>query len=375
MNVVVVVGGREAIPVRAISFVTGKMMSPDKVATVLSQEDRFTKMNRLQAYQLDAHGKWSPTLPKEWDEVVAQLDALQAQLKQDHPNDSIGYGEWQKSSPSALPEGVFVWKDEFVSAFEKNYSEENRIILGERPGDRQLVFMPMVPVNMQSVVLAGFGPVHRFNSSLEGSMQNPIAYVSLSHALAGDWEKPFDQLSTEIQERVSLWQLRWDQLNVVQRQKISAQRDYQDDPKLEPAVYFGLHVYLEELAGQETMARQMGNSAVALALVDVQKRLNNIYECDRERVGLDIQRLRSIHAISEGSTTVDTGDLQLPNELQIANAAFRAVQGGYGVATEKFKQRLIVWLEKHRPALSAEAKKRIATVANYDSTPGRTKKA
>ncbi len=63
MNVVVVVGVCEAIPVRAISFVTGWWMSPDKVATVLAQTDQFTKMRAISSYQLDQSGTPRKALP------------------------------------------------------------------------------------------------------------------------------------------------------------------------------------------------------------------------------------------------------------------------------------------------------------------------
>lgn len=70
----------------------------------------------------------------------------------------------------------------------------------------------------------------------------------------------------------------------------------------------------------------------------------------------------------EEQSEIDPGDL--PDELDVANQAFRAVQNGYGEQST-FRNRLVAWLAEHRSDLKAEARDRIATVANPDKTPGR----
>lgn len=61
----------------------------------------------------------------------------------------------------------------------------------------------------------------------------------------------------------------------------------------------------------------------------------------------------------------------LPDELDCAMQAFRAVHNGYGDRAATFKNRLSAWIAQHRPDLGDEARARIATVANPDKTPGR----
>ncbi len=71
----------------------------------------------------------SPTTPRrktpdEWAFDVAQIEALEAQLRRkyswEEPGaDPEGYANWLKVSCSALPAGVFIWADEFQSEYLK----------------------------------------------------------------------------------------------------------------------------------------------------------------------------------------------------------------------------------------------------------------
>jgi hypothetical protein len=71
------------------------------------------------------------------------------------------------------------------------------------------------------------------------------------------------------------------------------------------------------------------------------------------------------------SSAFDPSDL--PDELDAANIAFRAVIGGYGDENDTFREKLIAFLKKNYAGLGSEALDRIATVANLDKTPGRKK--
>lgn len=68
---------------------------------------------------------------------------------------------------------------------------------------------------------------------------------------------------------------------------------------------------------------------------------------------------------------VDPSDM--PEELQAANIAYRAVLKGYGRPGETFRNRLVTFLEE-RYQFSEEAVKRIATVANADKSSGRKRR-
>lgn len=155
-RLVIEVGGREAIPVRAIPYITGWLLSPDKVARQLSG-DAGTNINVLggmTAYRLSA-GIAIQVKPKEWDSILASIYLLQHQLKTEYPfNESdsaspdFGYAAWREKSPSKLPADVFVWKDEFELAFFEAYSHRNLTILDERPGERELNYAPILPAGV-----------------------------------------------------------------------------------------------------------------------------------------------------------------------------------------------------------------------------------
>ena len=61
----------------------------------------------------------------------------------------------------------------------------------------------------------------------------------------------------------------------------------------------------------------------------------------------------------------------LPQELDAANVAFRAVTKGYGDQAATPRNRLVDYLEKHYRDFKPEQVQRIATVANPDKTTGR----
>jgi hypothetical protein len=73
MNFVFGIGGREAIPVRSIPFVTGWSMSPDMIASALAHTDPVTKLRGIAAYHLAGNDEPAPMLPKEWDGEEAEL--------------------------------------------------------------------------------------------------------------------------------------------------------------------------------------------------------------------------------------------------------------------------------------------------------------
>ena len=77
--------------------------------------------------------------------------------------------------------------------------------------------------------------------------------------------------------------------------------------------------------------------------------------------------------VSKETMKTDIDPADLPEELQAANIAFRAVTNGHGDPSATFRNRLIGYLETNFLGLSDDAVKRIATVANPDKKPGRQK--
>lgn len=158
MGAIVVIEGREAIPVRALPYVTGWMMSPDMVAKSLARTTFFDRLPGVKAYHLSTQGV-APMLPKEWDGIEADLEVLTAKLKAIETLDQENYPTWRRESVPLLPPACFIWRDEFESAFRVAYSDERLHLLEEREGDRELNFLPRIPAELVAVVMEGFESV------------------------------------------------------------------------------------------------------------------------------------------------------------------------------------------------------------------------
>lgn len=148
----------EAIPVRAIPFATGWSISPDELAKQLARVlgAPFDGLSKLVAYHI-VDDQPKAMAPKEWDRYVANLAALEARLKTESPDDEQGYASWLSSSVKELPEGVFLWLNEFRRAFADAFSPERLTLLQEREGDRELNLSPHLDDSTLSMVLRGFG--------------------------------------------------------------------------------------------------------------------------------------------------------------------------------------------------------------------------
>lgn len=161
------IGGREALPVRAIPYVTGwHEFSPDVVAQYLTQRGSFMKWSPpLVAYHLPDDTP-VPVLPREWDAVVAIFEGYEAELRQENADDAIGYATWQKGAAGKLPEGVFVWLDEFEQVY-KGQVERVSFMEPKRAGDDELILAPMLDGATRTMVLAGFvRGVHEYEQAL-----------------------------------------------------------------------------------------------------------------------------------------------------------------------------------------------------------------
>ena len=157
MKIIIQVSNREAIPIRAIPFVTGWMMSPDVVAKAFAHTDSWvTKLVEVYAFNLSDDGSYAQTLPKEWDGIIAELESLSNMYQMDESYEGGNYVAWRRDSVPLLPPACFVWKDEFEKAFEMAYSEKKLILIDERLGDRELNFSPLIPKKLQGVVMEGF---------------------------------------------------------------------------------------------------------------------------------------------------------------------------------------------------------------------------
>lgn len=157
MRLTVFVDGREAIPVRALPLIAGfRCMAPDKVARVFAHASITDDFNAVKTFHL-SDGKPQAILPKEWERITVGIGALSERLKATETIEDESYPEWYEQSISHLPAGVFVWKDEFEAAFNSSYSTYRRIIIGEREGDRELNYAPMlIRTAFTTMIFEGF---------------------------------------------------------------------------------------------------------------------------------------------------------------------------------------------------------------------------
>lgn len=185
MNVIVVIEGREAIPVRALPYVTGWTMSSDVVAKSLARTTFFDRLKGVKAYHLSSQGV-APMLPKEWDGIEADLAILTDKLMATQTIDQENYPAWRRESIPLLPPACFTWRDEFEPAFRRAYSPQRYPMLDEREGDRELNFMPRVPPDLAAVVMEGFESVQKvaYSTWPWGDYETPLLRV-----LAGAVEK------------------------------------------------------------------------------------------------------------------------------------------------------------------------------------------
>jgi hypothetical protein len=167
MNIVVMIKGREAIPVRAIPFLTNwETMSPDAIARALARDDFFWTFDGLNAYcEEDENFR---LIEATWWENFAcrKLKALSDSIKATETTHETGYQEWQEKSLEILPAGTFVWKDEFAPLHAARYGRYGTTYITASGGvmteDEQqrrtaLNFEPFIPdTKIKIKIMEGF---------------------------------------------------------------------------------------------------------------------------------------------------------------------------------------------------------------------------
>ena len=129
MKLIVMIDGREAIPVRAIPFLTHwETMSPDAIAEAFAHADglHWDYFFPLSAFRFEGTQQ-KPIAPQWWENFPAKhLAALSAALKAREMAGEITYEqayiEWRSKSLLELPAGTFVWKDDFSECHSRKYN-------------------------------------------------------------------------------------------------------------------------------------------------------------------------------------------------------------------------------------------------------------
>jgi hypothetical protein len=163
-SLIVQVDGRAAIPVRALPYVAGwDNAPPDSIAKQLAHAVHEAFRWLPDPSYVLAAGRSRPLLPREWDAHVAELEGLEAELKLRHGDglgERVGYRAWMKEAVALLPSGAFLWLDEFEHHFLRRFDPESTTIVGERKGDRDLIYSPSLSEDVRSMVLEGFSAPH-----------------------------------------------------------------------------------------------------------------------------------------------------------------------------------------------------------------------
>lgn len=236
MNVVVEIDGRNAIPVRAIPFLTNwATMSPDAVAHALAGEyDHFEELTSYRVEGTDRK-KISTTWWKNFP--CRQLKALSEEIKDKETTHETGYQEWRSRSIPVLPAGVFVWQDEFVSCHGNRYGPYGMTYLtdtGIMPRDEQeqrvkLDFDPFIPeTHTQLIVMEG---LHQPDAKTSPAFE-PLTELIEQYATG-----KFEAMPVHLRERIAqafFPMPHWDQLAPDQRRSLAQQNDVQHDPAHEP---------------------------------------------------------------------------------------------------------------------------------------------
>ena len=179
MKTIIRINNQDAVPIRAIPYISGWKISPDKLLLTLAHQEMPIKINDLFAYNITENNEYVKIFPKEWDNVYAVNKNLSSTLSRNQFNDDEGYATWIVESIKLLPAACFVWKNDFEKKFNNAYATQSLHILEEREGDRELNFSPLVPKELESVVMEGFKIL-----TLEKSLNNKLVHAHVSDNLA-----------------------------------------------------------------------------------------------------------------------------------------------------------------------------------------------
>lgn len=128
-NVVVMVRGRKALPLRAIPYVTAWAESPDSVIRALCQPVRltcrgfgFANSRALTAYAVGEDGSPNAVPPDQWRHIEKELECstLAFQANEREGAEGENHAAWRAHAVLALPQNGFVWLDDFQIWFAKS---------------------------------------------------------------------------------------------------------------------------------------------------------------------------------------------------------------------------------------------------------------
>lgn len=151
MNVVVLINGREAIPVRAIPLVTGGRLSPDTLVDALIPVNKFPDPMQLEALRVEEGAQlWSKFDYMQWEGIRDRLERLSKQLNPKKKSRHKTQADWTDGAINLLPDGVFLWREDLercIQAFDMRDCYEERAVFD---------FSPHIHCDLRKSVLEGF---------------------------------------------------------------------------------------------------------------------------------------------------------------------------------------------------------------------------
>ena len=145
-NVMIKIDGRDALPLRAIPYVTNWQESPDSLVRVLAapKTKKFCgkniriKHSELFAYRADDEGNYAQINHKQWERSVLAIDNLTGNFKANEREGEL-YGNhdaWRTAAVLILPDNAFIWLDEFQAWYSRTRQPEiNSDNLSDAPTD------------------------------------------------------------------------------------------------------------------------------------------------------------------------------------------------------------------------------------------------
>lgn len=180
MNAIIQIHGREAIPVRALPWLTAWEFSAQEVAEALAHDNGYESFDGMEAYRLE-NGAIQTVRVGEWLNSVAI--SIEEIAERELPRT-----EWEKLAMAALPAGVFVWRDEWEAAYNRSPDGPDSLdALGDAADEedvakRTLHFAPHVPPELVNLVMQGFTQLGALASEQTTAAPVPVAAYSASDA-------------------------------------------------------------------------------------------------------------------------------------------------------------------------------------------------
>ena len=125
------IDGREALPVRAIPYVTGwDRFTPVALVRYLAQDpERFTEWDKPLTAYVWRDGVPVAVAPSHWDRVLRILKSFEAQAGP--VMDPSGDEAWLEHAAEKIPAGIFLWRDEFTDVYRaycEKFDEKNKTL-------------------------------------------------------------------------------------------------------------------------------------------------------------------------------------------------------------------------------------------------------